>query len=138
MAKVAGRLCDVSYNSASTTYLTLGQKRVTQLTLGGAPIDVTTSDSSNWTELFDAEGVKQATITFTGLVDSDAADALESSLIALRLANTIKSWKFLISLIGTIEADFFITDLSFSAAHDGAAEYSVSLASSGEVAFTAA
>jgi TP901-1 family phage major tail protein len=137
MAKSAGRLCDVSYNSASTTYLVLGQKRIAEINLDGTPIDVSSTDSNNWVELFDGEGVKSATITFTGLVDSDTGDALESSLITLKLAHTIKTWKFLVSLIGTFEGSFMISNMNFSASYDGAVEYSVTCVSSGAVTFTA-
>lgn len=138
MAKSAGRLMTASYNSSGSTYLTLGQSRTKSITLNLSPIDVTNSDSSNWTELFDAEGVKNVSVTFGGLVDTDAGDATEANLNALYIAGTIKAWKIVIDQIGEFAGSFQITSLDYSGSHNDAVAYTIALASSGAITFTAA
>jgi TP901-1 family phage major tail protein len=138
MAKSAGRLTVVSYNSTGSTYVSMGQTRTKSISLDGQMIDTTTSDSNNWTELYGGEGIKSVSISVAGLVDSDTDDALESSLIDLKLTHTIKTWKFLIDGIGTFEGYFAISTMSFDGAHDGAVGYNLTLNSSGPVTFTAA
>lgn len=133
----AGRLMTVTVNTTGSTWVTTPGARAKNFTVNGSPIDITNSDSSNWTELLANEGVKNATFQCGGVLDPDDK-ATMALLFGYRIANTLKSYKVFVNGVGTFAGTFFLTEVSEAGNHDGEATYSLGGTSSGAITFTVA
>lgn len=135
MPKYAGKDIAISINTVSTTYAALGGLKTKSMKATSGAINVTDSDSSGrWRELLDAVASEVSmSITAAGhFVDDAAIEAVRASFFG----NTLKLYKILCPGFGTFEGSFKVTELSIDGAHDGAAEQSISLESSGAITFT--
>ena len=74
-------------------------------------------------------------VTGSGLFKDAAADEATRKLF---FDGAIARWQAIIPDFGIIEGPFQITALEYAGDHDGAATYELSLASAGELTFTAA
>ena len=79
-------------------------------------------------------GIRSASLSGAGLFTDASADA---AIRALFFDTDIASWQVILPDFGTLEGPFQLTALEFSGEHDGAIAYDLTLASAGELAFTA-
>lgn len=135
MAAAIGRLVLVKVdNTGSGSYQTIGGARTKSITINNEIVDVTTSDSTNqWRELLATAGVKNASISLSGIFIDDT---YINTVIALANADTHRNWQLIHSSLGTFQGAFAISSLEFSSEHNGAIQYSITLESAGEIAFT--
>ncbi|NWH09208.1 MAG: phage major tail protein, TP901-1 family [Alphaproteobacteria bacterium] len=118
------------------SFTAIGGLRTRSITLNATLVDVTNQDSlDGWREALPEAGIKSAAISGAGVFKDDAADA------EMRLAffqQSARNYQIVIPDFGTLQGPFLITALEYGGAHDGELTLSLTLASTGPLAFTAA
>jgi len=141
MAKQAGRKVLIKMEDPGTpdSFVTLCGLTSKTFRINNTESDVTSSDCTDpagpiWTEVL--TGVKRMSLSGNGLLEG--ADA-EDWLNALALADeSIANFQAIVPGLGTFESAFFLSDVEYGGEdQSGGATYSLSLASSGVVTFTA-
>lgn len=120
---------------SADTYTTIGGLRSTSISLNDEAVDVTTMDSSNKRALLANGGIQTVSISGSG-VFTDAAS--ESTLRTAFGASVFENYEIIIPDFGSYKGKFMIASLEYSGEYNGEVTYSVTLESSGEIAFTAA
>lgn len=128
-------LIKIDMNGAGS-FQTVAGLRATRLALNAETVDVTTLESpGGWRELLGRAGVRSAQLTGSGVFKDEATDA---RLRTLFFAGETPLCQVVIPSFGTLEGPFQITSLDYAGSHDGEATYELTLASAGQIAFTAA
>lgn len=122
-----------SGSAASDTYTTIGGLRSTSISLNQETVDVTTKDSTNARELLADAGVETVSISGSG-VFTDVAS--EQTLQGAFGGADIPNFEIVIPDLGTYQGKFQITTLEYAGEYNGEVTYSITLESSGAVAFT--
>lgn len=133
MAKVAGRKIKVYAGTGVGAVLVAGG-RSDSISINNEAIDITDKGDDGWRTLLDDASVRSVDITATGLVDG-------AGLIGQSLGATtalLGDYEIRIEGIGTAAGEFHFSSYEITGAHDGAGEYSMTLASSGPITWTAA
>lgn len=142
MAKQKGRLMLIKIGDGVTPtegFTTLCGLRSKTLTINNAEVDVTSADCDApggplWTEVM--EGVKRVTVSGNGYFKDEANEA---TLTTLAMADTpIGNFQIIVPDFGTFEGAFLVSSVEYGGEQEDGVTYSLSLASSGEVTFTAA
>lgn len=117
------------------TFSTVAGLRAKTISLNARVVDATDADSPNaWRELMPGAGVKAASISGAGLFKDGASDAAVRSAF---FAQTADNWRIVIPDFGTLEGPFLVAALEYSGRFDGEAQYAITLASAGEISFSA-
>ncbi len=117
-------------------FQTVAGLRTTRLAFNAQTIDITTRESAGrWRELLAGAGVRSASLSGAGLFTDAAADA---SVRELFFNAEIAPWQAILPDFGTLQGPFQLTALEFAGEHDGSVTYDLTLASAGELTFTAA
>lgn len=115
--------------------VTLAGLRATSFNLNGETIDVTSKDSTNqWRELLAAGSVISMSISGSGVFEDN------SNLATMRtncIARTLDNYTLIFESGDTYVGSFQVTSVEQAGEFNGEVTYSVSLESSGEIAFTA-
>lgn len=121
--------------ASGTDYATVAACRSNSLTLNKSAIDITNKGSGGWTEALAGGGVKNATISASGVYTDEASQA---RLVTAFMAST--HWKAQIIDEGgnTFSGAWNFDSLSFSGDSDVEQTFEVTLSSSGELTFAAA
>ena len=121
---------------APETFATVAGLRAKTISLNARTVDATDADSPNaWRELMPGAGVKAAAVSGAGLFKDAASDE------AVRVAffqQTADNWRIVVPDFGTLEGPFLVASLEYSGRYDGEAQYAITLASAGELSFSAA
>lgn len=142
MAKQKGRLMLIKIGDGVTPtegFTTLCGLRSKTLTINNAEVDVTSADCDApggplWTEVM--EGVKRVTVSGNGYFKDEANEA---TLTTLAMSDTpIGNFQIIVPDFGTFEGAFLVSSVEYGGEQEDGVTYSLSLASSGEVTFTAA
>lgn len=141
MAKQKGRLMlvNIGDGAGSETFAKLCGLRSKTLTINNSEIDVTTADCDNpggplWTEVMD--GVKRVSVSGNGYFKDETTEA-RLNTVAMG-ASPIANFQIIVPDFGTFAGAFFVQSLEFGGEQEDGVTYSLSLASSGAVTFTAA
>lgn len=119
----------------SGDFVTLAGLRATRLTFNAGTIDATSTDSAGgWRELLAGGSVKSAQVSGSGVFRDAQTDVRARQLF---FDGEIPTFQVIIPDFGIVEGAFQITSLEYGGTHDGEATYEVSLASAGELTFTA-
>lgn len=114
---------------------TVAGLRATRIAFNAQSIDVTNLGSAGgWRELLAGAGVKSASVSGSGVFRDAATDARARQVF---FDGEIPRFQVVIPDFGIVEGRFQITAIEYAGAHDGEATYELSLASAGEVTFTA-
>ena len=134
MAKLAGRKVNL-WAGATVTGSPIAGGREHGITINNEAIDVTDKDSAGWRTLLADPATRSVDVSFSGLMDGETyvALALGSTTTALLAAYTVE-----IEDIGTFTGNFHLSSVELGTPHDDAVELSMTLASSGAIAWTAA
>lgn len=117
------------------TFETFAGLRAQRISLNAEQIDVTSLESTGgWRELLAGAGVKQASISGSGVFRDAATDARARQIFFDAL---MPDFQVVVPSFGTIEGAFQITSIEYSGSHNGEATYEVSMASAGELTFVA-
>jgi TP901-1 family phage major tail protein len=117
-------------------FTTIAGLRTTSLGFNAQTVDVTNADSSNmWRELLANAGVRQASVSGSGVFKDASSDASARSIF---FAQDLKNWQIVIPDFGAVTGAFAISALQYEGTYDGELKMSLTLASAGELTFTAA
>ena len=117
------------------TFETLAGLRAQRLSLNAEQVDVTSLESTGgWRELLAGAGVKQASISGSGVFRDAATDARARQLF---FDAGMPDFQVVVPDFGTIEGPFQITSIEYAGSHNGEATYEISLASAGVLTFVA-
>ena len=133
MAKLAGRKVNL-WAGATVTGSPIAGGREHGITINNEAIDVTDKDSAGWRTLLADPSTRSVDIEVTMLFDGPTyiALALGSTTTALLSDYTLE-----IEGVGTFTGDFHLSTVGIGTPHDDAVEQTLSLASSGAIAWTA-
>lgn len=134
MAKLAGRKVNL-FAAADASGTPIAGGREHGITINNEAIDVTDKDSNGWRTLLADPSVRSVDVNFSGLMDGATfvALALGTSTAALLSDYTVE-----IEGLGTFTGDFHLSSVELGTPHDDAVELTMTLASSGAIAWTAA
>lgn len=137
MAAQKGRLLVLKMGdgAGSETFTTIGGMKTNSMTFNNQEVDITNKDSSGWKTLLEAAGTQSVTISGAGVFDDGA---IIDSIMTKVNAGSITNYQLVFGNGDYYQGAFLITSLERSGAHDGAEEFSISLASSGAISFTRA
>jgi TP901-1 family phage major tail protein len=121
--------------SGDGLFETVAGLRATRLSFNAETVDVTSLNSpGGWRELLAGAGVKAASLSGSGVFRDAATDERARAIF---FAGEIPDFQVVIPDFGTVEGPFQITSLEFAGSYNGEATYELSMASAGQLAFTA-
>ena len=127
----AGRLVRIYEGDVATGTLIAGA-RADSITINNEPIDITDKGDAGWRTFLDVPSVRSVDMSVSGLLDgSTLLDAALAGSASLSGTYTID-----IDDIGEATGTFYFGNMEVSAPHDGAAEFSASIQSSGPITWT--
>ena len=116
-------------------YETIAGLRASRLSFNAETVDVTSLESTGgWRELLGGAGVKSAAISGSGIFRDEATDERARAIF---FAGSTPGFQVVIPDFGIVEGPFMITAIEYAGTHDGEATYEMSMASAGELTFTA-
>ncbi|MFT5630198.1 MAG: TP901-1 family phage major tail protein [Gammaproteobacteria bacterium] len=115
---------------------TVAGLRATRISFNAETVDVTSLDSmGGWRELLNGGGVKTAAISGSGVFKDETIDERARQIF---FDGETPNFQVIVPDFGTMEGPFQIASIEYAGSHNGEATYELSLASAGELAFTAA
>ena len=121
--------------TGSGSFQTLAGLRATRVSFNAEPVDVTNlSSSGGWRELLAGAGVKTASLSGSGVFRDEATDERARQIF---FDGELPMFQVIIPDFGTVQGAFQITSIEYAGAHNGEATYEMSMASAGELIFTA-
>jgi TP901-1 family phage major tail protein len=114
---------------------TVAGLRATRIAFNAETVDVTSLESAGgWRELLSGAGVKSASISGSGIFRDAATDERARQIF---FDGEVPRFQVVIPSFGIVEGPFMITALEYAGSHNGEATYEVTLASAGQLLFTA-
>jgi TP901-1 family phage major tail protein len=114
---------------------TVAGLRATRIAFNAETVDVTSLESAGgWRELLSGAGVKSAAISGSGIFRDAATDERARQIF---FDGEVPKFQVVIPNFGIVEGPFMITALEYAGSHNGEATYEVTLASAGQLLFTA-
>ena len=128
-------LLKIGDGGAPETFVTVAGLRARTVSLNARTVDVTDGDSAGrWRELLAGAGVRSAAVSGQGVFRDAASDALIREVFFSQAA---RSWRLIVPDFGTLEGPFLVSALEYAGEHEGEASFALSLASAGEIGFSA-
>ena len=119
----------------SGNFETFAGLRATRVNFNAESVDVTSLESSGgWRELLGGAGVKSASLSGSGVFRDGNVDQRVRQVF---FDSDTPNFQVVIPDFGVVEGAFQITTLEYAGTHNGEATYDVSLASAGQLTFTA-
>lgn len=141
MAKQQGRelLVKIRTSTGPDVFSTLCGLTTKALTINNNEIDVTTADCTTpggilWTEVLG--GAKRLSFSGNGFFEDSAPEAYLNTLAMATDPRGV--FQVIVPAFGTFQGTFFLSSTEYGGEQEGGVTYSLSLASSGAVTFTAA
>lgn len=127
-------LVKVDMNGAGL-FETIAGLRATRISFNAESVDVTSLESQGgWRELLAGAGVRSASISGSGIFRDEATDERARQLFFDGLT---PAFQVIIPDFGIVQGPFQVTALEYAGSHNGEATYELSLASAGELSFSA-
>ena len=128
-------LLKIGDGGAPETFVTVAGLRARTVSLNARTVDVTDGDSAGrWRQLLAGAGVRSAAVSGQGVFRDAASDALIREVFFSQAA---RSWRLIVPDFGTLEGPFLVSALEYAGEHEGEASFALSLASAGEIGFSA-
>ncbi|MGA0546052.1 phage major tail protein, TP901-1 family [Brevundimonas sp. VNH65] len=128
-------LLKIGDGGSPETFVTVAGLRARTVSLNARTVDVTDGDSAGrWRELLAGAGVRSAAVSGQGVFRDAASDALIREVFFSQAA---RSWRLIVPDFGTLEGPFLVSALEYAGEHEGEASFAMSLASAGEIGFSA-
>ncbi len=119
----------------TNTFQTIAGLRAQRISLNAESVDVTSLESTGgWRELLGGAGVKSAAISGSGVFKDAATDERARAVF---FNSEVPDFQVVVPDFGIIQGPFLITSIEYSGSHNGEATYDLSMASAGELTFTA-
>ena len=114
---------------------TMAGLRATRVSFNAETVDVTNlSSAGGWRELLSGAGVKTAALSGSGVFRDEATDERARQIF---FDGEIPNFQVISPDFGIVQGPFQISAIEYSGAHNGEATYEISMASAGELVFTA-
>ncbi|SFG18682.1 phage major tail protein, TP901-1 family [Palleronia marisminoris] len=113
---------------------TIAGLRATRISFNAEAVEATSLESGGWRELLAGAGVKQASISGSGVFKDAATD---ERMRRVFFESRTPVFQVIIPDFGIVEGAFQVTSIEYAGTHDGEATYELSLASAGQLSFTA-
>ncbi|WP_411352755.1 phage major tail protein, TP901-1 family [Leisingera aquaemixtae] len=127
-------LVKVDMNGAGL-FETIAGLRATRISFNAESVDVTSLESQGgWRELLAGAGVRSASISGSGIFRDEATDERARQLFFEGLT---PEFQVIIPDFGIVQGAFQVTALEYAGSHNGEATYELSLASAGQLSFSA-
>lgn len=121
--------------AADGQFVTLAGLRATRVSFNAETIDVTSLESQGgWRELLSGAGVRSVSISGSGVFRDAATDERARQLF---FDGEAPNFQVVIPDFGIVEGPFMVTAIEYGGSHNGEATYELSLASAGNLNFTA-
>jgi TP901-1 family phage major tail protein len=121
--------------TGDNNFQTVAGLRATRISFNAESVDVTSLESAGgWRELLKGAGVKSASISGSGIFRDAASDARARQIF---FDGEVPNFQVVIPDFGVVEGPFQLTAIEYAGTHDGEATYELSLASAGQLTFTA-
>ena len=121
--------------NGSNTFETLAGLRATRVSFNAETVDVTNlSSAGGWRELLSGAGVKTAALSGSGVFRDEATDERARQIF---FDGEIPNFQVIIPDFGIVQGPFQISAIEYAGTHNGEATYEISMASAGELIFTA-
>lgn len=121
--------------TGSGVFETIAGLRATRLSFNAESVDVTSLESTGgWRELLGGAGVKSASISGSGVFKDATTDERARQIF---FDNEVPDFQVIVPDFGVVEGPFMITAVEYAGSHNGEATYELSMASAGELSFTA-
>jgi len=124
----------IKMDAAGTgSFQTVAGLRASRLSFNADTVDVTTAESAGqWRELLAGAGLRQASISGSGIFKDQGSDA---ELRQVFFDGAIPDFQVVIPDFGIVEGPFQLTTLDYAGTYDGEATYELSLVSAGALSF---
>jgi len=122
--------------SGSSVFTTVAGIRSNRISFNSQTVDTTHAQSAGqWRELLAGAGVRNASVSGTGIFKDDISD---SAIRSAFFAGEILEWQIVIPDFGSIEGLFQISSLEYAGLFDGEMTYEIALESAGSLTFVGA
>lgn len=126
---------DFALQKGSDPYTDIGGFRTKSLTINSETVDVTSEDDTNrWRQLLAAAGVKNMSLTGSGVVKDTAA---QQAVVTDVIAQTVDAYLITAPGIGTFAGTFQIASFESSGEYNGEQQFSITIESGGDITYTA-
>ncbi len=116
-------------------FQTVAGLRASRISFNAETVDVTSLESAGgWRELLAGAGVKTAAISGSGVFRDAATDERARQIF---FDAEMPDFQVVVPDFGVVEGPFQITGIEYSGSHNGEATYEMTLASAGQLTFTA-
>lgn len=116
-------------------FVTIAGLRASRISLNAERVEVTSLESpGGWRELLAGAGVRSAEISGSGVFRDANTDERARQIF---FDGEVPAFQVIIPSFGVIEGPFQITAIEYAGSHNGEATYELSLASAGQLSFTA-
>ncbi|MCF6216062.1 MAG: phage major tail protein, TP901-1 family [Emcibacter sp.] len=134
MAAEKGRafLLRIGDGGGPEIFTVVGGMRSTSIRINNETVDVTNKTSGGWREILSGAGIRQISISGSGIFTDSASEA---SLQAKALAGSVDNYEVVFESGDKFSGAFQVTSLEFSGDYNGERTYSIALESSGMVSF---
>jgi TP901-1 family phage major tail protein len=114
---------------------TVAGLRATRISFNAEAVEVTSLESAGgWRELLGGAGVKSATISGAGIFRDASTDERARQIF---FDGEVPQFQIVIPSFGVVQGPFLITAIEYAGTYNGEATYELSLASAGQLQFTA-
>nr|WP_321510270.1 phage major tail protein, TP901-1 family [uncultured Celeribacter sp.] len=114
---------------------TIAGLRATRIAFNAETVDVTSLESAGgWRQLLSGAGVKSAQISGSGVFKDANTDARARQVF---FDGEVPDFQVIIPGFGTVQGPFQLTGIEYAGRHNGEASYELSMASAGQLQFTA-
>ena len=121
--------------TGASLFETVAGLRATRISFNAESVDVTSLESQGgWREVLGGAGVKSASISGSGICRDETTDERARQIF---FDSETPLFQVIIPDFGTVEGPFLITSIEYAGSHNGEATYELSMASAGELTFTA-
>lgn len=117
-----------------TALTTVAGLRSNSISLNNEPVDVTTKDDEGWRRLLEGVAFKSISMSAAGIWQTAAG---KQAIVDEIIAGTFGHYQLIDDLGGKFEGGFLLSGLEITGNHDGVEEFSMSLESTGGVAYIA-
>ncbi|VAX03647.1 hypothetical protein MNBD_ALPHA03-843 [hydrothermal vent metagenome] len=134
MAAEKGRafLLRIGNGGGPEIFTVVGGMRSTSIRINNETVDVTNKTSGGWREILSGAGIRQISISGSGIFTDSASEA---TLQAKALAGSVDNYEIVFESGDKFSGAFQVTSLEFSGDYNGERTYSIALESSGMVSF---
>lgn len=135
MAAQNGKDLLIKLDMGLGTFETIAGLRATRISFNAESVDVTSLESAGgWRELLGGAGVKSAAISGSGIFRDATTDERARAVF---FNAEMPDFQVVIPDFGTVQGPFQITSIEYAGTHNGEATFELSMASAGQLAFTA-